>query len=282
MLTVRSGSTFYISPECQGGLFTPVDSYSSVQADLWSLGVVLVNLACGRNPWRQACAEDETFRAYLEDPSILEAILPLSSSASSILALLFAQDPNSRLTLEELRSMVLRTRDYTTLRPAHPIPVVSSYPSPTPSFDSSASSSPSHSPLPSPVSSPSPYPEEAPAINAKLQSWSYVPCPYGSDSMPVTPTTPTSLKAIGTPGLIPSGIGRTCSASSGSLPPTPPLDAQFGPQVVQHIPQMAFRTAHAKPIKLSQPPKKFKTRYQERQYHVPQVVGYSYESNFAL
>lgn len=244
---------------------------------------MLVNLACGRNPWRQACADDDTFRAYLEDPTILEAILPLSSSASSILALLFAQDPATRLTLEELRAMVIRTRTYTTLRPARSMALVSPYPSPTPSFAPSTYSSPSHSPLPSPVSSPQPYADEAAAAaSAKFQSWSYVQCPYGSgsDSMPVTPTTPNSPQSVGTPGLIPSGIGRSSSASSGSLPPTPPLDAQFGPQIV---PQIAFRTANAKPIKLSQPPKKFKTRYEEREYHVPTaVVGFSYESNFAL
>ncbi|WOO83506.1 Negative regulator of sexual conjugation and meiosis [Vanrija pseudolonga] len=128
------GSTFYLSPECQGGLFEPVESYSTAQADLWSLGVILVNLACGRNPWRQARADDDTFRAYLDDPSLLATILPLSPASSAILAGLFTRNPSDRIGLAQLRAMVMAA----------------------PTFSTHSSNIKAHSHLPSPAPSPEP------------------------------------------------------------------------------------------------------------------------------
>ncbi|MCO5610614.1 hypothetical protein L7F22_064853 [Adiantum nelumboides] len=59
------GSTFYMGPECQGGISTNLADYDTAANDVWSLGVILVNLICGRNPWKQATMSDETFREYL-------------------------------------------------------------------------------------------------------------------------------------------------------------------------------------------------------------------------
>lgn len=114
---MNSGSIFYLSPECQGGLFEPVESYSTAQADLWALGVILVNLVCGRNPWRQALATDVGFRAYLDDPGTLATILPLSHASSAILAGLFAPNPCDRISLAQLRAQVIAAPAFSTSSP---------------------------------------------------------------------------------------------------------------------------------------------------------------------
>lgn len=82
---------------------------------MWSLGVILANLACVRNPWRQATLDDETFCAYLEDNSLLGRILPLSAAALRILAGCFAEDPEERITVSQLREMVVAAPSFSTL-----------------------------------------------------------------------------------------------------------------------------------------------------------------------
>lgn len=94
--------------ECQGGLFQRLGSYSTSHNDVWSLGVILVNLVCGRNPWKQACPSDETFRAYLGNPDFLRSILPISQHTNSILKRVFALNPAGRIGLAELREEILR------------------------------------------------------------------------------------------------------------------------------------------------------------------------------
>ncbi|WEW55093.1 Serine/threonine protein kinase [Emydomyces testavorans] len=104
------GSTFYMSPECQQSNPRP---YASAPNDVWSLGVILVNLCCGRNPWKKASSEDSTFRAYLKDREFLRTILPLSTELNSILKLIFECDPQKRITLSELRDLILECPRFT-------------------------------------------------------------------------------------------------------------------------------------------------------------------------
>ncbi|WRT68985.1 uncharacterized protein IL334_005967 [Kwoniella shivajii] len=106
------GSTFYLSPECQGGLFERLESYSTETNDIWALGVILVNLTCGRNPWRQACPSDETFRAYVHDPNFLRNILPISRATNRILKGLFALEPRDRTPIKVLREQILRVETF--------------------------------------------------------------------------------------------------------------------------------------------------------------------------
>ncbi|CAG8492801.1 9717_t:CDS:2 [Paraglomus brasilianum] len=104
------GSTFYMSP---GGLYRKVRSYSTAANDIWSLGVILINLTCGRNPWKQACLRDETFAAFLWDQDFLKTILPLSDELNSILKDVFRIDPLARISLDELRARILKCRQFT-------------------------------------------------------------------------------------------------------------------------------------------------------------------------
>ncbi|KAI9786610.1 MAG: hypothetical protein M1839_006161 [Geoglossum umbratile] len=108
------GSTFYMSPECQQTSPRNYSGYRSGPNDVWSLGVILVNLTCGRNPWKRASASDSTFKAYLKDSKFLKSILPLSSELDSILRRIFECDPQKRITIPELRSLILRCPRFTT------------------------------------------------------------------------------------------------------------------------------------------------------------------------
>ncbi|KAL2375427.1 RAN protein kinase [Blastomyces gilchristii SLH14081] len=111
------GSTFYMSPECQESTTRP---YASAPNDVWSLGVILVNLTCGRNPWKRASTEDSTFRAYLKDPEFLRTILPLSFELNSILRRIFECDPQKRISISELRKLIVECPRFT-LRHGTPV-----------------------------------------------------------------------------------------------------------------------------------------------------------------
>ncbi|KAE8218658.1 hypothetical protein CF319_g7508 [Tilletia indica] len=111
------GSTFYMGPECQGGPLRRISKYSTPANDVWSLGVILVNLVCGRNPWKQACVSDQTFMEYVRNPHVLKDILPISEDTSTILRRIFTMDAQDRCSIAELRKMVSNVRSFTASAP---------------------------------------------------------------------------------------------------------------------------------------------------------------------
>ncbi|KAF8936612.1 kinase-like domain-containing protein [Dissophora ornata] len=108
------GSTFYLSPECQGGYVEIVKSYDSAANDIWSLGVILINLIFGRNPWKQACPRDETFSAYILNNDFLQTVLPMSSELNEIIKSVFCLNPRKRIALPELVRRVQACNAFTT------------------------------------------------------------------------------------------------------------------------------------------------------------------------
>ncbi|KAJ4300554.1 Serine/threonine protein kinase [Collariella sp. IMI 366227] len=108
------GSTFYMSP---GRPF-----YYCAPNDVWSLGVILVNLTCGRNPWKQASYEDSTYRAYAKSQDFLKTILPVSDELNDILGRIFTRNPEQRITLAELRAQILACARFTESPAAQPQP----------------------------------------------------------------------------------------------------------------------------------------------------------------
>ncbi|KAI1330054.1 Pkinase-domain-containing protein [Xylariaceae sp. FL0255] len=106
------GSTFYMSPEC----LDPSSRrpyYYCAPNDVWSLGIILVNLTCGRNPWRQASFEDSTYLAFTRNQDFLRTILPLSDELNNILGCIFTRNPDQRITLPELRNRILACPKFT-------------------------------------------------------------------------------------------------------------------------------------------------------------------------
>ena len=97
--------------------------YLCAPNDVWSLGVILVNLTCGRNPWKQASFQDSTYRAYAGSKDFLKTILPLSDELNDILGRIFEPIPEQRITLPELRSMIMSCSMFT-------VPPMSAVPTP--------------------------------------------------------------------------------------------------------------------------------------------------------
>ncbi|EMD35585.1 hypothetical protein CERSUDRAFT_116314 [Gelatoporia subvermispora B] len=100
----RTGSIYHMSPECQGGMFAYTKAYSPLFNDVWSLGIILLNLITGRNPWKSASADDVTFQAYLKDPRhFLPTVLPISEEVNELLTRTLDVDWRRRITLREMR-----------------------------------------------------------------------------------------------------------------------------------------------------------------------------------
>ncbi|KAF9482300.1 kinase-like protein [Pholiota conissans] len=100
----RTGSVYHMSPECQGGEFAPTGHYSPMSNDIWSLGIILLNLATGRNPWKSATPGDPTFQAYLRDPmAFLPSVLPISPEINEILVRMLEVDWRERASIREVR-----------------------------------------------------------------------------------------------------------------------------------------------------------------------------------
>jgi serine/threonine protein kinase len=179
------GSTFYMSPgnfllnplphphpqlltrlsECQQSSSRPYACYASAPNDIWSLGVILVNLTCGRNPWKRASPEDSTFRAYLKDSKFLRTILPLSPELDSILRHVFECDPHKRISIQKLRELIvacprLTTTLYTNLPPT---------PSPQPYEYVDSYECPNIALPPSPPQTPPPQ-----TFSAQASTWSFL------------------------------------------------------------------------------------------------------------
>lgn len=119
------GSSFYMSPErllnlnTNSNINANVYGFSSAQSDLWALGVVLLNLLCGRNPWKSASLNDgSSFKIFLNDDRFLEKIMPISHELNNILNRVFHINPSNRLTLEEFRDLIVNCPSLS--RPSRP------------------------------------------------------------------------------------------------------------------------------------------------------------------
>jgi serine/threonine protein kinase/tetratricopeptide (TPR) repeat protein len=91
--TARGGTIRYMAPE------QFVTGHSSVQSDVWALGVILFELASGCHPFARPNAEDfQAIRAiqFLKPPDLSEIVPGISRELKSVIAACLEKNPGAR------------------------------------------------------------------------------------------------------------------------------------------------------------------------------------------
>jgi serine/threonine-protein kinase len=91
--TARGGTIRYMAPE------QFVTGHSSVQSDLWALGIILYELVSGRHPFARPDAEDfQVIRGiqFLDPPDLSEIVPGISPELKSVIATCLEKTPAAR------------------------------------------------------------------------------------------------------------------------------------------------------------------------------------------
>lgn len=105
-LTARGGTVRYMAPE------QFVTGHSSVQSDIWALGVVLYELAGGQHPFARMDAEDfQVIRSiqYFDPPDLEEFVPGISPELMSVIATCLEKNPSRRYASAAQVREALRT-----------------------------------------------------------------------------------------------------------------------------------------------------------------------------
>ncbi|OBA20881.1 kinase-like protein [Metschnikowia bicuspidata var. bicuspidata NRRL YB-4993] len=84
--------------------------FPTLAGDVWSLGVLFVNITCSKNPWPIANINDrqEVFHNYIvNDSSLLRSILPILRQFNQVLNEIFVLNPARRIGLPKLAQRIL-------------------------------------------------------------------------------------------------------------------------------------------------------------------------------
>lgn len=218
-------------PECQTSAPKAYSCYASAPNDVWSLGVILVNLTCGRNPWKRASFEDSTFRAFMKDPKFLRSILPISLELDAILRRIFEFNPAKRATIPEIREMIHRCSGFSATKSAVQTPL------PSPPFSAVDYNGyyhvPSVAPLPGSAYAPSPFQQSNSSGSSNSDSESVF-----SDCSSVSSASSTSSYQHVAP--VPKFSSRVPHQQQSYVSPQPPSNTWFQPfiqaaNLVKHV-----------------------------------------------
>lgn len=105
--------TFF--PECyrdEHSSATTAYSYSPEANDVWSLGVLFLELACGDRVWDAPCNTDARYQEFAADPSaLLRAEYPFNNRTRHLLLRMLSPEP-LRISLKELREEISSLDDF--------------------------------------------------------------------------------------------------------------------------------------------------------------------------
>lgn len=88
--------------------------YSPESADVWALGIVLVNMVVGDNPWPVASLNNDSFRNYTyhRDKFFTRSFPMISGELNKLLKKVLHPFPRRRMTLGELRQEILSIKSF--------------------------------------------------------------------------------------------------------------------------------------------------------------------------
>ncbi|KAG2184989.1 hypothetical protein INT43_000902 [Umbelopsis isabellina] len=95
------GSASYLAPEH----FNPATTqgYNCASADVWSTGIFMLAVLCGRNPWQEASLSDSVFAEYANDPTVLKELFPtISDECYKLVQRCLALDPEQRPSMKQV------------------------------------------------------------------------------------------------------------------------------------------------------------------------------------
>ena len=102
----KSGTSMYCAPEVNGN-----SPYDASKQDMWSLGLLLINLLSAEDPW--SSVDDEKYEAFKEDPkSYLKQLYPFSDEVLSIVLNLLNEDPTIRMDATTLKTEFAKIDKY--------------------------------------------------------------------------------------------------------------------------------------------------------------------------
>lgn len=130
------GSSYYMAPErilyCLNTTTNGIhvdeccSSLPTDTGDIWSLGIILINLTCIRNPWLKAHQKDDnTFHHFANNNHVLKKILPISDDLFTVLAKILQLNPYTRIDMKTLMSEVSSLTSFTKEGPLSQVPILS-------------------------------------------------------------------------------------------------------------------------------------------------------------
>ncbi|KAG7196013.1 uncharacterized protein KQ657_000019 [Scheffersomyces spartinae] len=96
--------------------------FPTLAGDIWSLGVLFINITCSRNPWpianiansynadntSDSGANNQVFQTYIfHNRNILKSILPILTQYNRLLDKIFQLNPSSRVSLPQLHKEII-------------------------------------------------------------------------------------------------------------------------------------------------------------------------------